>query len=174
MAWPGRVFAAYVVSLNALGSCLILFVMCVICADVIGRYFLSFPIAGTAELVAMSIIVIVFFQFAHTLQAGQVIRSGMIIDWLRDERPSIYAVVEFVWSGLGAAAFGTIAYALLAQALRDYGYGDSYGSPGVFQFPKWPIRSLAALGAATTAIQFLLTSLAALSNRPVRESREAT
>lgn len=159
----GRVFDAYLGLLNALGTCLILFVMCVICADVIGRYFLSAPIAGTAELVSMSIIVIVFFQIAHTLQRDQVIRSTILLDAFSRRNSPLLRPLKAFWAVLGAAAFGVISYALAEQAIRDFGYGDNYGSPGVFLFPKWPIRMLAAIGATSTTIQFLRVALAQLS-----------
>ncbi len=43
--------------------------MCLICADVAGRYFFNAPIFGVTEIVEISIVAIVFAQLADTTRA---------------------------------------------------------------------------------------------------------
>lgn len=151
----GRIFDRTITVMNAAGSLLILFVLVVICADVIGRVVFSRPIAGVPELVVMSIVAIVFLQFAHALERGNLVRSTLLLDVLARRAPGFRRVLELAFALVGATVFALLTFALYRQATADFRGLDQYGAPGVFLFPKWPIRAVAALGAAAVTVQFV-------------------
>ncbi|KMK64549.1 Tripartite ATP-independent periplasmic transporter, DctQ component [Puniceibacterium sp. IMCC21224] len=104
----------------------------------------------------MSILAIVFVQFPHAFSAGRVVRMRYTPDLLLRRAPRVFVRLEMLFALLGVISVGILAYALWLKALGDFTRLDQYGSPGVFQFPKWPIRAIAALGATVLTIQFLI------------------
>ena len=81
---------ALVAGLNALGSVWIIGLMLLICADIVMRSFFSSPIAGVAEMVAFSIVGIVFLQLAHTLRTGSLTRSDLLLGYLARRVPGLH------------------------------------------------------------------------------------
>ena len=141
--------------LNAIGTCLILFIMVIVCADILGRYGLNMPIQGVAEMVTMSIVAIVFLQFPHTLRTGAVIRSKMFIDRLYRMSPTFATALDILFCVLGALAFAAIIYASIPFLVKEWRENDIFGVPGIFTFPRWPVRGITIFGSAMMVIQFL-------------------
>ena len=61
--------------------------MLLICADVAMRNLFNAPIAGVAEMVAFSIVGIVFLQLAHTLRTGALTRTDLLLGALEHRAP---------------------------------------------------------------------------------------
>ena len=61
--------------MSIIGTAAILFIMCIIAADVVGRAFFGRPIPGVPEIVSMLILSIVFLQIANTLLRGRLTRA---------------------------------------------------------------------------------------------------
>ncbi len=80
-------FGRVVDSLNAAGSVVIGVIMVLMCADVLLRNLINHPIEGVAELVATSVIVIVFLQLPATLRHGRMSRADLFIDPFVQRRP---------------------------------------------------------------------------------------
>jgi TRAP-type mannitol/chloroaromatic compound transport system permease small subunit len=142
--------------LNAAGSIVIGAVMLLMCADVLLRNLANLPIDGVAELVATSIIVIVFLQLPATVREGRMSRADLFIDPLLQRRPAAGRVLRGLFSVAGIFACGVIAYASWTPLARSYGEAEYLGVPGVFTFPLWPMRAIVVLGAALAALQYLL------------------
>ena len=70
---PDTRFGKLTATMNAIGSCLIVFIMLVMLGDIFGRFLFNKPIPGVPEIVAISLVAIVFLQIAHTLRAWRVI-----------------------------------------------------------------------------------------------------
>lgn len=138
------------------GSLLILAVMLLVNADVAGRFFLNRPIAGVAELVSLSIVVIVYLQLAHTLRLERFIRSDVFIGPLLERRPRIGFALQAVHHVIGAILCGLICWFVLPNFLESWSEGDYVGTLGVFQAPKWPVELVVVVGSGLTAIQFVL------------------
>ncbi len=163
-SWFGRLID----SLNAAGSVVIAAVMLLMCADVLLRNLLNRPLDGVAELVATSIIVIVFLQLPSTLRHGRMSRADLFIDPFVQTRPRAGKRLRALFSLAGVFACAVIAYAswpMLARAWRD---DEFLGIDGVFSFPIWPMRLVVCIGAALAAIQYALLTWQDLS-----ESRQA-
>jgi TRAP-type C4-dicarboxylate transport system permease small subunit len=142
--------------LNGLGSLVIATVMLLMCADVLMRNLFKHPIDGVAELVATSIIIIVFLQLPATLRHGRMSRADLFIDPFIGRRPRAGKCLRALFSLAGVFSCGVIAFAswpLLTRAWRD---SEFLGIEGVFTFPTWPMRAVVVLGAGLAALQYLL------------------
>jgi TRAP-type mannitol/chloroaromatic compound transport system permease small subunit len=145
--------------MNALGTCVVLFIMGVVLTDVIGRGLFSKPLTGTAEMVAMSIAVVVYLQFPSTLAAGRVIAADGLVAWLGKRSVRAEQWLLGVHHAIGAGLFAVTARYVWALLLIAYDSGDYYGNPAMFSFPKWPIISVVLLGCAIMSLQYLLMAL---------------
>lgn len=153
---PDSLFGRLVDGLNAAGSVVIGAVMLLMCTDVLLRDLANRPIDGVAELVASSIVVIVFLQLPSTLRHGRMSRADLFLDPFMRRRPRAGRRLRAFFSLAGMFACGVIAYAtwpVLARAWRDSEY---FGVEGVFTFPTWPMRAVVLLGATLAALQYLL------------------
>lgn len=152
-------FGRLVGLLNAVGSIVIGAVMLLMCADVLLRNLANLPIDGVAELVATSIIVIVFLQLPATVREGRMSRADLFIDPLLQRRPAAGRLLRGLFSLAGIFACGVIAYASWAPLVTSYSEAEYLGVPGVFTFPLWPMRAVVVLGAALAAMQYLLLAI---------------
>jgi TRAP-type C4-dicarboxylate transport system permease small subunit len=151
-SWFGRLVDA----LNAAGSMLIGAVMLLMCADVLLRDLANRPIDGVAELVATSIVIIVFLQLPATLRHGRMSRADLFIDPYITRRPRAGKRLRALFSLACVFACGVIAYATWKPLARAWTDQEYLGVEGVFTFPTWPMRAVVLLGAALAAVQYLL------------------
>jgi TRAP-type C4-dicarboxylate transport system permease small subunit len=153
---PSSAFGKLVDGLNAVGSVVIATVMLLMCTDVLLRNLLNRPVEGVAELVATSIIVIVFLQLPATLRHGRMSRADLFIDPFVVRRPVAGKRLRAVFSLAGTFACGVIAYATWPLFTRAWSNSEFWGIEGVFTFPTWPMRGVVVLGAGLAAVQYLL------------------
>jgi TRAP-type mannitol/chloroaromatic compound transport system permease small subunit len=156
---PPGPFGRLVDALNAMGSVVIAAVMVLMCADVLMRNLFARPIDGVAELVATSIIVVVFLQLPATLRHGRMSRADLYIDPLLVRSPRAGRRLRAVFSLFGVFACAVIAYATWPVLVRAWEDSEFWGVEGVFTFPTWPMRAVVLLGAALAAVQYLLLAL---------------
>lgn len=142
--------------MNAAGSAMVLLIMAVILVDVAGRFIFNRPLAGTPEIVAMSIAVIVFLQFPSTLRAGRVIATDGFLEWLGRRSRRWEQWLLSLYHALGGAMFVVVCAYVIPLALGIYRNGDYYGSLAVFTFPKWPVYAVIAFGCGVMALQYLV------------------
>ena len=143
-------------TLNGLGTLLILVLMAMINIDVLSMNALGAPISGVKETIALSIAVIVFLQMPETLRANRHIASDMWITRLCDRRPRVGAVVQAGFHILGAAMLLLIVrygWPMMAEAYHN---GYYVGTVGVFTLPTWPTFAVVVFCASITALQYLV------------------
>jgi TRAP-type mannitol/chloroaromatic compound transport system permease small subunit len=150
-----RWFGALVTGANALASLWIFIMMVMVVADVTGRFLFSSPIDGTTELVAMSVIAVLYMQIPYTLRSGRLTRSDAFHMALVAKRPVIGHALGVLFHLAGAALMGVILSAAWPKTIDAYESNFYVGTIGVFTFPEWPMFFLVALGCLMTAIQFL-------------------
>ena len=138
------------------GSAWIVVVMLLICADVAGRYLFDRPIAGVAEIVALSIVGIVFLQLTHTLGKERFIRSDVFIVPLLTKRPRAGHLLQAAHHLVGAGVCGFMFAFVLPNFLEAFTEGDYVGIPGVFTAVKWPVYLMVCIGCGLTTVRFLL------------------
>jgi TRAP-type mannitol/chloroaromatic compound transport system permease small subunit len=156
---PTSAFGRLVDGLNAGGSVLIAAVMLLMCTDVLMRNLLNKPIDGVAEMVAASIVIIVFLQLPSTLRHGRMSRADLFIDPFVQRRPVAGMRLRALYSAVGIFACALIAYASWPPLLRSWNNSEFLGIEGVFTFPTWPIRAVVVLGATLAAVQYALLVL---------------
>jgi TRAP-type mannitol/chloroaromatic compound transport system permease small subunit len=162
-------FGKLVDGLNAAGSVVIGAVMLLMCADVLLRNLFNHPLDGVAEMVAASIIIIVFLQLPSTLRHGRMSRADLFIDPFIQKRPVAGRRLRALFSLFGIFACSIIAYAtwpLLTKAWID---SEFFGIEGVFTMPVWPMRAVVFAGASLAAIQYVLLVIQDL--KPVASGR---
>lgn len=156
---PSGPFGKLIDGLNAFGSVVIGLVMLLMCADVLMRNLLNRPIDGVAELVATSIIIIVFLQLPATLRHGRMSRADLFIDPFVARRPAAGRRLRALFSLAGLFACAVIAYATLPMLGKAWTGDEFLGVEGVFTFPLWPMRAVVVLGATLAAVQYALLAL---------------
>lgn len=169
--WPvdtaARLLDRVTAILSALGTVLILAVMGLIAVDVAGRFFFGRPIAGVPEMVAMSILAIVFLQLANTLSRGKLTRSDAFLSMLRNRSPRLADALDAALHGAGAFLIYTLLTAFWPLFLRSYGRGQMVGTVGQFMAPIWPVHGIVVLGSALMLAVFLMRAIA-LATRAAR------
>lgn len=153
---PSSLFGRVIDGLNGLGSIVIALVMVLMCADVFMRNAFNQPIEGVAEMVASSIIVIVFLQLPATLRHGRMSRADLFLAPLMVSRPRAGLWLRGALSLVGVLACALMAYATWPLFVRAWTYAEFFGVEGVFTFPTWPMRLVVFTGAALAALQYAL------------------
>lgn len=139
-------------SLNVIGAIWVLLIMLLITVDVVGRAFFNSPLFGVPEIVKISVVGLVWCQMAHTLKIGAHLRSTILLDRMpRATR----RVIEIVSCILGVITFSLIVYSGWDTMLEAWRIGEFEGEEPV-RVPTSPIRTLVLIGAALTAIQFMV------------------
>ncbi|MEM6383938.1 MAG: TRAP transporter large permease subunit [Pseudomonadota bacterium] len=128
--------------------------MCLICADILSRNFFNDPIQGVAEIVANSIVAIVFLQAAHTLMSGRMTRTDLFIGSLEDRRPFAAAAIRIFFHLGGMFVFAVIAQGTWPALVDAWVEKEFFGAQGVFTAPVWPIKACLFGGSILTAIAF--------------------
>ena len=103
-----RAFEIWVVTLNSIGTAWIFLLMLMINADVLARYLFNAPIDGVPELVALSIVGIVFLQLSDAVRAGRLTRSDGFFNRVIARRPRLGSVLNIFYDLCGMAFFVAI------------------------------------------------------------------
>jgi TRAP-type C4-dicarboxylate transport system permease small subunit len=164
----GRGFIRLSGLMNAAGTALILFMMAIMLVDIAGRVIFNAPLAGVPEMVGMAIVAIVFLQLPNSVASRALIASDMLITPLRQSSPRLAGAISAFCSLIGALVFAAIAYASWRFLVRSWVNEETYGTPGVFEFPQWPLRAVIVVGALWTVVEFL--RLVADDLKPFRRS----
>lgn len=161
------VLAPIVAGLSALGSVWIIGLMCLICADITMRTLFNAPIAGVAEMVAFSIVGIVFLQLADTLRSGALTRSDLLLGFVGARSPRARDWMLALFDLVGAALVALALWYFLPSLEQAWTRPERnfMGNPGFFQIPKWPLYALMSVGMVATVAQFLASALAAIQGR---------
>ena len=158
-------------ALAAIGTIWTFGLMLLICADVIGRSFLSAPITGVAEIAAHSVVGIVFLQIGATIHGRRMTRADFLIERVLARAPALGRALEALFALAGAAVMGFIAQAAWPGMWNSLALREFFGVQGLFTVPTWPFRALIVLGGAAGAVAFLALLVAEL--RALSSSRRA-
>lgn len=159
-------------AMNALGTLWILALMVLINVDVAGRNLFAAPLRGVPELVALSIVGIVFLQLADTLHRGRFTRAEVLLGHLQKARPLVADVLHALYHAVGAALMLVILWASWTPLVESVRIREYTGAIGDFQAPVWPIRLITLIGLGVTALCYLLL-LAADLRRALSRRRSA-
>ncbi|MEM1079318.1 MAG: TRAP transporter large permease subunit [Pseudomonadota bacterium] len=133
--------------------------MLLICADILGRSLFNAPVQGVSEIVANSIVAIVFLQAAHTLMCGRMTRTDLLLGWLEEERPFAASVMRLVFHLAGLVVFALIAQGTWPKLVDAWVEDEFFGAQGVFTAPVWPIKACLFAGSLLTCLAFATQGL---------------
>ena len=109
----------------------------VILADVLGRL-VGLPIQGTVELVANSIVAIVFLQFPLAIQKGVFLRTTLFYDVMPAWAQSAIDIAGYV---MGCGLFLAIAVGGWSDMITGFRIGEFEGD-GALRIPVYPVRAV--------------------------------
>ncbi len=145
--------------LNSAGSGWVCCLMILICADILSRGLLNKPLNGVAEVVALSIVVCVFLQLAHTLAVGRLTRADILLRWLVKRYPRTSNAPMLLSHVLGVIVFALITYASYPFLLDSWVRAEYIGQLGTFTAPTWPAKLAVVVGSVVTGAQFLILAI---------------
>ncbi len=149
-------FGTFTSILNVIGTVLILAMAVAVNADVLGRNLLLRPLPGVLEFVGLSIVAIVFLQMANTLREDRHVANDVLIRVLGSAQPRLTAACYVVFHLIGAVLMGLIVWFVWPILIDNY-YGGFYrGTQNVVEIRIWPFIVAIIIGAAATAIQYLV------------------
>jgi len=131
------------------------FVLCFfILADIIFRA-LNMPISGTKEIVANSVVIILFMQVGFAVRSGAMLRADFLVLLMPKGVQKALAILALL---LGAVFFFFLLKAGITPALRSFAGGEFDGE-GALKVPVWPARFAILIGAGLAGINYLLLCL---------------
>ena len=129
------------------------FVLCfIILADVTGRTVFDAPLHGTVEIVANSIVMIVFLQAGYAIRSQAMLRTEVLVDRFG---PNGRKVALGFADLLGAIFFLIIVLGAFEPAIRAFINGEFEGE-GALRVPVWPTRFVILIGAALAIVNYLV------------------
>ena len=150
-----RLFRSWVFSLNSIGTAWIFLIMLIINVDVFMRSLFDKPIDGVAEIVAISIVGIVFLQLGDAVRVGRLTRSDGFFNQLLEKKPRIGGVLNIFFDICGVVFFSVILTGAVPFFVDAWVGGYFVGTEGIFTFPKWPVRLILVISCATVILVFL-------------------
>ena len=133
--------------------------MLLICADIAGRSFFNAPVQGVSEIVANSIVAIVFLQVAHALMTGRLTRTDILIGKVEESYPFAAATMQLVFHSAGVVVFALIASGTWPKLVDAWVENEFFGAHGVFTAPVWPIKACLFFGSLLTCAAFVSRAL---------------
>jgi len=140
---------------NLFGSCIIVFLICLIGLDVIGRNAFDKPISGVPELVSLSIVAIVFLQAPKALLAERMTRSDGMLSYIQEKSPITAGILETIFDLVGIIVITAILFAHWPIMIKSWVRADFIGAVGNFTAPTFPVKAMLTIGATLLALQFL-------------------
>ena len=142
--------------MNGVGTIWIFALVFMVCTDVAARALFNTPITGVPELVALSIVGIVYLELANTLRVHRFIRSDVIIGRLLTNRPRVGYGFQAVHHLIGGIVSGIILWFTFPRFISAWESDEFIGTLGDFTAPVWPVKLIIVLGTSALSLQFLI------------------
>lgn len=131
------------------------FILCFfILADIIFRA-LNIPVSGTKEIVANSVVIIVFMQVGFAVRSESMLRADFLVLMMPPPVQKLLLIFAYV---LGAGLFLFLLKAGITPALRSFANGEFDGE-GALKVAVWPARFAILLGAGLAGLNYVLLAL---------------
>lgn len=128
------------------------FVLCFIAlADIIFRA-MNLPLQGTKEIVANSVVMIVFLQLGFAIRSRSMLSADFLVHFFGPRAQHWFAAIGYL---LGALFFAILFHGGIELALRSFANGEFDGE-GALRVPVWPARFTILIGSALAVINYLL------------------
>lgn len=131
------------------------FLLCfIILADIIFRA-LNMPLQGTKEIVANSVVMIVFLQLGFAIRSRSMLHADFLVHLFGKRSRTALRVAGYL---IGACLFLLFLKGGIDPALRSFANGEFDGE-GALRVPVWPTRFVILLGSALAAFNYLVLAL---------------
>lgn len=131
------------------------FILCFfILADIITRA-LNMPISGTKEIVANSVVMIVFLQLGFAVRSNSMLRADFLVAMMPKPVQKLLLIFALI---LGAGLFFFLLKAGITPAIRSFENWEFDGE-GALRVPVWPTRWMIIFGAGLAGINYLLLAI---------------
>ena len=134
--------------------CLCFFIL----ADIVFRA-VDLPLQGTKEIVANSVVIIIFLQVGFAIRSGSMLRADFLVHMFGPMARKILALIGYA---LGAAFFLYLAKSGVTPAIRSWVNGEFDGE-GALPVPVWPARWMIVVGSAIAGINYIILALIELA-----------
>jgi TRAP-type C4-dicarboxylate transport system permease small subunit len=125
-----------------------------ILTDIVGRTLFNDPFNGVREIVANSIVIIVFLQAGYAIRS----RSMLSADFLVSRFPAWLQRVALGFGYLlGAAFFGVIIWGGWTFAVDSW-VGGEFEGEGALHVPAWPTRFIILIGSVMAIVNYLVVA----------------
>jgi len=121
-------------------------------ANIIGRTYFDFPIYGTAEIVAASIVIVVFLQAGYAIRSRSMLKADFLVEHLPDKAQRTLLAIGYL---LGAAFFLMIITGGWEESIASYVEGE-YEGEGALRVPSWPARWTVLIGSGIAMMNYLV------------------
>ena len=126
----------------------------IILADIVSRTAFNNPLNGVREIVANSIVMIVFLQAGYAIRSRSMLSADFLI--LHFPRRLQRAALAAGYL-LGAAFFGLIIWGGWDLAVASW-VGGEFEGEGALHVPAWPTRFLILAGSALAVVNYLVVA----------------
>lgn len=141
------------------------FVLCFfILAEIVSRA-INMPLQGTKEIIANSVVMIVFLQLGFAIRSRSMLSADFLIDLLGPRGRRVIVALGYI---LGIVFFAILANAAIDPALRSFANGEFDGE-GALRVPVWPARFMIIVGSALAAINYAILAAVEIFGLHVQE-----
>jgi TRAP-type C4-dicarboxylate transport system permease small subunit len=120
--------------------------------DIVGRTVFDSPIYGTAEMVAASIVIIVFLQVGYAIRSRSMLKADFLVVLLPVPVQRVLLALGYL---LGAGFFLMIITGGWEESIKSFVEGEFEGE-GAMRVPSWPARWTVIVGSALAVINYLV------------------
>lgn len=120
--------------------------------NIIGRTVFDSPIYGTPEIVAASIVIVVFLQVGYAIRSRSMLKADFLVLLLPSGVQKVLLTIGYL---LGAAFFLMIITGGWEESVLSYVEGEFEGE-GALRVPSWPARWTVLFGSVLAMINYLV------------------
>ena len=146
--WLRLSYFAIPQALSWVASFAIVFIMLMICADIVMRAAFSRPIDGVTEIVSMLIVACVFLQLGSSIGEGRLVKADFLHGLWTQDRPLFAAVIDVVGYLIGAIILTKGLFWLWHDFSKSYASDEFAGAVGAYTIPVWPFSLGVVIGCA--------------------------
>jgi TRAP-type C4-dicarboxylate transport system permease small subunit len=125
-----------------------------ILTDIIGRSLFNSPFNGVREIVANSIVIIVFLQAGYAIRSRCMLSANFLVNRLPSGLQRVALGLGYL---LGAAFFAFIIWGGWTLAVDSW-VGGEFEGEGALHVPAWPTRFIILLGSALAIVNYLVVA----------------
>lgn len=141
---------------NAVGTLVVLALVCVVNYDVVVRGAGGYPFKGTYEVVQFTMVLIVFLQLPDVVRVNRLTRSDGFLSIMGDRFPGFVSLLGRLINAVSCVFMLLVAVATFPDVVEMWETKDYFGVPGVFTAPWWPVKLVIFLSACLCCFLFAM------------------